>query len=179
MEREVSWFLDSLAAERGASPHTGAAYGRDLRQFCAFLAREGYPRDPRRVDEKAVRAYLAWLHRTGRHKASAARKLACLRSFFRFLCRRGILERNPARQVPAPRRAQLVVRHLTVDEVDHLLAAVAPRGLRGQRDRAIFELFYASGLRIGELTGLNLEDVDLEEGLVRVRGKGNNERIVP
>ncbi len=179
MEREVASFLDSLVATRGASPHTCAAYRRDLEQFRAFLAREGYAQDVARVDARAVRAFLAALHRAGTAKASIARKLACLRSFFRFLCRRGLLERNPAAAVPAPKPARPLAPHLTVDEVDQLLACVAPKDPRGARDRAIFELFYASGLRIGELTGLNRQDVDLREGLVRVRGKGNKERILP
>ncbi len=179
MERHVGMFLESLAGARGASPHTCAAYRRDLGHFCAFLVQAGYPQDIGRLDARAIRAYLAALHRAGIARASAARKLACLRAFFRYLCRRGILERNPAKEVPAPKQAQPVARHLTVDEVDHLLASLAPKGLRGLRDRAIFELFYASGLRIGELTGLNVGDVELGEGLVRVRGKGNKERIVP
>jgi integrase/recombinase XerC len=179
MERHIGMFLDSLAAERGASPHTRLAYGRDLRQFRAFLGRAGYPGDVRSVNAKTIRAYLAHLHRAGMAGASAARKLACLRSFFRFLCRRGVLEANPARTVPAPRLATPLAPHLTVDEVAHLLATVAPKDPRGCRDRAIFELLYAAGLRIGELTGLDLDDVDLREGLARVRGKGNKERIVP
>ena len=179
MEREVASFLDSLVATRGASPHTCAAYRRDLEQLRAFLAREGYAPDVARVDARAIRAFLAALHRGGIAKASLARKLACLRSFFRFLCRRGLLERNPAAALPAPRPARPLAPHLTVDEVDQLLRSVAPKDLRGVRDRAIFELFYASGLRIGELTGLNLEDLDLAESLVRVRGKGNKERLVP
>jgi integrase/recombinase XerC len=172
-------FLESLAGERGASPHTREAYGRDLARFRAFLRRESYPEDVRAVDARAIRAYLAALHRAGMARTSAARHLASLRSFFRFLCRRGVLDANPARAVAAPLQARPIARHLTVDEVDHLLAAVAPRDARGLRDRAIFELFYAGGLRIAELTGLDLDDVDPRQGLVRVRGKGNKERIVP
>ncbi len=182
MERHIGRFLDSLTAERGVSPHTGAAYRRDLTQFRAFLGHEGYPDDVRAVDPRAIRAYMAALHRAGAARSSAARKLACLRSFFRFLCRRGVLEVNPARLVPTPKQGKPVAQHLSVDEVNHLLAAVAPKDVsdpRGRRDRAVFELFYAAGLRIGELTDLDLDDVDLGEGLVRVRGKGNKERIVP
>ena len=179
MERHIGLFLDSLAGERGASPHTRAAYGRDLARFLVFLRREGYPDAVRAVDARAVRAYLASLHRGGMARASAARHLACLRSFFRFLCRRGVLDANPARSVPAPRQGRPIARHLTVDEVDHLLAAVAPRDARGRRDRALFELLSAAGLRIAELAGLDVDDLDLREGLVRVRGKGNKERIVP
>jgi integrase/recombinase XerC len=179
MERHIGSFLDSLAAERGVSPHTRAAYGRDLAQFRAFLGREGYREDVRAVDARVIRAYLAALHRAGLARASAARKLACLRSFFRFLCRRGVLEVNPARLVAAPKQEKPLARHLTVDEVDHLLAAMAAEDPRGRRDRALFELAYAAGLRIAELTGLDQDDVDLREGLVRVQGKGNKERIVP
>ena len=179
MQRHIGWFLDSLAAERGISPHTRVAYRRDLMQFRTFLGREGYRQDVRAVDARAIRAYLAALHREGVARSSAARKLACLRSFFRFLCRRGVLEVNPARLVPSPKQGKPLPRHLTVDEVDHLLSAVGTADARGRRDRAIFELAYAAGLRIGELTGLDVDDLDLGEGLVRVRGKGNRERIVP
>jgi integrase/recombinase XerC len=179
MERHIGSFLDSLAAERGVSPHTRAAYGRDLAQFRAFLGREGYRDDVRAVDSRVIRAYLAASHRAGLARASAARKLACLRSFFRFLCRRGVLEVNPARLVAAPKQEKPLARYLTVDEVDHLLAAMAAKDPRGRRDLALFELAYAAGLRIAELTGLDLDDVDLREGLVRVQGKGNKERIVP
>ncbi|HEY7676130.1 MAG TPA: tyrosine recombinase XerC [Candidatus Methylomirabilis sp.] len=179
MQRYIGSFLDSLAAERGVSPHTRGAYGRDLAQFRAFLGREGYRDDVRAVDARAIRAYLAALHRAGIARPSIARKLACLRSFFRFLCRRGILELNPARMVAAPKQEKPLARHLSVDEVDHLLAAVAAEDPRGRRDLALFELAYAAGLRIAELTGLGQDDVDLREGLVRVRGKGNKERIVP
>ncbi len=179
MERQIERFLESLAAERGVSPHTRAAYGRDLAQFRAFLGREGYGSDVLAVDARTIRAYLAGLHRAGVAPSTAARKLACLRSFFRFLCRRGVLEVNPARLVATPRQVKPLACHLTVDEVDHLLAAVGAADARGRRDRAIFELIYAAGLRIAELTGLDLDDVDLVEGLVRVRGKGNKERIVP
>ena len=179
MEREIGWFLDGLAGERGVSPHTRAAYARDLGQFRAFLCREGYGQDVRAVNRRAIRAFLAALHRAGVARSSAARKLACLRSFFRFLCRRGALEANPARLVATPKQGKPLARYLTVDEVDHLLAGVGTGDARGRRDRAIFELVYAAGLRVGELTALDLDDVNLGEGLVRVRGKGNRERIVP
>ena len=179
MERQIGWFLESLTAERGVSPHTRAAYGRDLAQFRAFLGREGSRDDVHAVDGRTIRAYLAALHRAGLARASTARKLACLRSFFRFLCRRCVLEVNPARLVATPKQGKPLARHLTVDEVDHLLSAVGTADARGRRDRAIFELVYAAGLRIAELTGLDRDDVDLGEGLVRVRGKGNKERIVP
>lgn len=179
VERHIGLFLDSLAGERGVSPHTRAAYGRDLARFHAFLRQEGYPGGVEAVDARAVRAYLATLHRAGMARASVGRHLACLRSFFRFLCRRGVLDANPARAVAAPKQGRPLARYLTVDEVDHLLVAVAPQDARGFRDRAIFELLYAAGLRIAELTGLDLDDVDLREGVARVRGKGNKERIVP
>ena len=194
MQAAIEDYFRYLRAERDASAHTLRNYQVDLVQFLAYL-RERHPQaagpDPAAIDHMAVRGFLARLTSAGLARASIARKLATLRSFFRFLARQGRVPSNPAALVQAPRLPIRTARHLSVDEVFQLLAAPASaatgrgKGLEGSkaillaRDRAILELLYASGLRIGELTGLNLMDVDLTEGLVRVLGKGRKERIVP
>jgi integrase/recombinase XerC len=193
VQAAVQEFLDYLKAERDASVHTLRNYRVDLTQFLAYLQErgdEGAPA-PAEVDHLAIRGFLARLHGARLAKTSVARKLAALRSFFRFLCRRGRLAANPAEMVQSPRLPVRTTPHLTVDEVFQLLADpdsmtpadkakhTLPVGALRARDRAILELFYASGLRTGELVALNLADVDRGEGLARVRGKGRKERIVP
>jgi integrase/recombinase XerC len=194
----IEEYLTHLRAERNASGHTLRNYRVDLEQFLVFLRdRQAQGKDPTpaTIDHLAVRGFLARLHGEGLAKTTLSRKLAALRSFFRFLCRRGVLDRNPAEQVRSPRLPTRTTPHLSVDEAFQLMQAPAgaPGGgaredtqgkRRGDRilnlrDRAMLELFYASGLRIGELVGLNLPDVDLGEGLTRVRGKGGRDRIVP
>ncbi len=194
MRSAIEEFLIYLKAERDASPHTLRNYRVDLEQFLAYLqdrGGEGSSPSPSAVDHLVIRGFLARLHGARLAKASVARKLATLRSFFRFLCRQGRLSANPAKLVQGPRLPVRMTPHLSVDEVFQLLAAPASPAVansakagRGAealraRDRAILEVFYGSGLRIGELVGLNLPDMDLQEGLVRVRGKGRKERIVP
>jgi len=131
------------------------------------------------IDSLAVRAFIADLHANGMARSSIARKLATLRSFFRYLCREGVLQANPAKLVPTPKLPKRLPAHLSVDEVDRLMASPGGSDSAGARDRAILELFYASGIRLSELVGLDVQALDLREGLVRVRGKGNKERIVP
>ncbi len=194
MRAAIEEFLAYLRAERDASPHTLRSYRTDLEQFLAYLQERGGGDEgpsPAAVDHLAVRGFLARLHGARLSKASLARKLATLRSLFRFLCRRGRLEANPAGLVRAPRLPVRVTPHLSVDETFALLAAPAGAASRksgrrdpatawlAARDRAILELLYAAGLRIGELVGISLPDVDLGEGFVRVRGKGRKERMVP
>ncbi len=194
MQAAIESYLEHLRGERDASAHTLRNYQADLAQFLTYLReRPGGDREPRpaTVDELAVRGFLARLHGKKLARSSMARKLAALRSFFRFLCRRGVLSANPAELVRAPRLPVRTTPHLSVDETFQLLAAPTARLTAKampprkhtetlvRRDRAILELFYASGLRIGELTGLSVDQVDLGQGLVRVRGKGRKERIVP
>jgi len=194
VQTAIAEYLAHLKAERDASAHTLRNYRVDLTQFLAYLQeREGDGRvpAPAGVDHLAIRGFLVRLHGARLAKTSVARKLAALRSFFRFLCRLGRLTANPAELVQSPRLPVRMTPHLTVDEVFQLLAASASavsveRGKERKaaatlraRDRAILELFYASGLRIGELVALNPGDVDPAEGLARVLGKGRKERIVP
>lgn len=179
MQQAISVFLAHLDRERNLSPHTLKAYAEDLRQFArhlkAELRREGHPRD---VDHLMIRSFLASLHRHGLSKSSSARKLAALRTFFRYLCREGALERNPARALLSPRVERRLPPHLDEAQVAALLD-VPGQGDAVLRARAILELLYATGLRCGELVSLDLSEVDLEGRMVRVVGKGRKERVVP
>jgi integrase/recombinase XerC len=179
VERAVQAFLLHLEHERRASPHTLRAYGRDLQQFLEFLDGElGATPSPAQVDHLLVRAFLAELHRRGLKKVSAARKLAGLRTFFRFLCREGVLERNPARLIVSPRLERRHPVHLEEDEVEELLR-VPGDDLAAVRTAALLELLYGTGVRVAELVGLDLAALDLEQQTARVLGKGSKERVVP
>jgi integrase/recombinase XerC len=178
MKDPLEDFLRYLTAERNASPHTLKSYRTDLLQFRRFTTAAGMT-TPAEADTRMVRAFLADLGERGQDPASVARKLAAVRSWFRFLVRRGRLERNPAANVRGPRRATKLVSFLPVDETVALLETAAPESPRARRDAVMLELLYASGLRVAELAGLDLDDVDVVEGTVRVLGKGRKERIVP
>ncbi len=179
MTGAIQAFLRHLKDERNASPHTLRAYEADLTQFCGFLRDElgGQPRAGE-VDHLLIRGFLAHLHRSGLKKTSAARKLATLRTFFRFLCREGVLERNPARALASPRLERRIPSHLEESEMTSLLEIEAADDL-ALRARAILELLYATGVRCAELVGLDLAEVDLEARMLRVLGKGRKERVVP
>jgi integrase/recombinase XerC len=174
----VEQFLRSLAVERGASPHTLRSYRADLTDCAAFLA-AGRLGPLVGADARTLRAYLAALHERGLARTSIARRLAALRSFFRFLMRRGRASANPARDVSTPKLPRKLPAYLPIDESEALLRVAPPPTAGGVRDRAILELFYATGIRVAELAGLDVEDLDLREGAVRVLGKGRKERIVP
>ena len=176
-------FLDHLRLNRNASAHTVAAYGGDITRFLAFTAdqlqRPLAKLAPGDIDPSAVRAYMGELYRERLSRASVARKLSALRTFARFMRREGWIDADPVALAAAPRREQKVPAHLTVDEMTRLLGMPDASDPLGRRDRAILELFYASGLRLSELVGLDLEDVNLSGRMVRVLGKGSKERIVP
>jgi integrase/recombinase XerC len=179
VQAEIAAFLHHLDRERNASPHTIRAYGEDLEQFRrhlrAELGREGHPSD---VDHLLIRAFLARLHRQGLKAVSAGRKLATLRTFFRYLCREGILERNPARALLSPRIEKRVPTYL--DERDVALLLEMPGdGDTAVRGRALLEMLYATGIRCSELVGLDLAEIDPGARMIRVLGKGRKERIVP
>jgi len=178
MDRAASSFLEYLAVERGASPHTLRSYRTDLTEFSRFLAEEAVG-GLAEADSRAVRAYLARLHQRRLSKATVARKLAAVRSCFRFMARRGVVEGNPARQVRSPRLGRRLPSFLPKDETTQLLDAAPGPGAAGARDRALVELLYASGLRVAEGCGLDLDDVDEARRTVRVLGKGDKERVVP
>ncbi|HHL40608.1 MAG TPA: tyrosine recombinase XerC [Deltaproteobacteria bacterium] len=188
MKELIEEFGRYLVVERNASAHTVSSYLRDLRQFEAFLeAREEKSvvriRD---VSDRDVRAFAAALHRR-LSRSSIARKLSSLRSFFRFLQRRGLVRRNPAQAVPSPRSGRFLPTVLTVEEAAELVEAAGKGGAKGRRgrgeadaarDRAVLEVLYSTGMRVSELTGLRLRDADFDGATMRVRGKGGKERVV-
>ncbi len=178
MDAAVGSFLEYLGVERGASPHTLRGYAADLTEFTRFLADEKIGGLPD-VDTRAVRAYLARLHQRRLSKATIARKLAAVRSCFRFLARRGALEQNPARRVRSPRQGRRLPTFLPLDETLGALDLGTEGSAAGARDRALIEVFYGGGLRVAEGCGLDLDDLDEGRRTVRVLGKGDKERVVP
>ena len=181
MRDHLQSFLDYLRLNRNASRHTVAAYKGDLLQFMSFLEhRVGRRRvEPTDLDHRSVRAFLGELYRRGNAGTSSARRLAAIRSFSRYLCRSGYLEQDPGALVATPRLQRKMPAHLDIVEMEALLEAPDSGTPLGRRDRAILELFYASGLRLSELVSLDLEDVNLSSRLLRVTGKGGKERMVP
>jgi integrase/recombinase XerC len=183
MKEALESFLEHLALNENASDHTVRAYESDLTQFSRFLADTLQRRRdaivPGDIDRARVRAFLGALHARGVSRSSAARKLAAIRAFSRFLRREGIVQGDPAALVGTPKREQRLPAHLGEAEVSRLLDMPDASQPLGRRDRAILELFYASGLRLSELVGLDVDDVNLSSRVVRVLGKGRKERIVP
>ena len=177
-------FLEYLQVERGGSEHTVRNYLSDLDQFERFLRGGDSAEAPAEPDWAGigldqVRAYLAHLHRQGVRKASVARKLAALRTFFKYLQREGRVGINPARLAATPRREKHLPGFLTVDEALALMETRPGGDTASLRDRAILETFYSTGIRLSELVALNVNDLDPNEGVARVQGKGRKERIVP
>lgn len=183
LKAHLAGFLDHLALNRNLSRNTVVAYDSDISQFIAHVASAS---GRRRVDLHAadftlanLRAFLAELHARGIGRASLARKLAAVRTFARYLRREGVIEGDPAALLGAPRLGTKIPRHLDIDETARLLETPDTTHPLGRRDRAILELFYASGLRLSEMVGLDLDSVNLASRMVRVLGKGRKERIVP
>jgi integrase/recombinase XerC len=170
-------FLSYLRAERHLSEHTLRNYALDVTQFLKFWEETQPGQSLHMATYRHLRSFLATTLK-GKSKATMARKLSALRTFFKFLQRRGVLEQNPARLAPTPKADKPLPRFLSVDEVFHLLDQVGGKiGFQSRRDRAILELFYSGGLRLSELAGLNLADLNTKEGRVRVWGKGAKERL--
>jgi len=181
---EIGSFLDYLTIERNVSPNTVLAYREDLESFLSFLCNDYFTMgrdqiDLARVDHLAVRSYLAHLSRRKLSRASVARHLSALRSFFKYLVREGRVEANPARTVATPKKEKHLPAVLQTSDVALLLEQPDSTVTLGIRDAAWMELLYASGLRIGELVGIDIDDVELRARLVKVHGKGSKERIVP
>jgi integrase/recombinase XerC len=176
-------FLEHLRLNENASAHTVRAYDSDLSQYLVFLAAHLQKRvsdlQPEDLDHLGARAFIADLNKRGNSKSSAARKLSAIRAFGRYLRREGTIEGDPTALVGTPKREQRIPNHLAVQEMSTLLDAPDTSDPLGRRDKAILELFYASGPRLSELVGLDLDDVNLSGRVVRVLGKGRKERIVP
>ena len=197
MKSAVGQFLNYLRSVRNASPHTLRSYEVDLNQFIIFLSPPGVETPAiSEVTHLMIREFVAHLHDLGLEKSSIARKLAAIRSLFKFSVREGMVQRNPARLVATPKLPKRIPSVLSAEDLNTFLDGVVAgpatttkkrKGLGApsesrllvKRDRAILELLYASGLRVSELTGLNLADMDRKELMLRVRGKGNKERIIP
>jgi integrase/recombinase XerC len=183
MKDQLAQFLDHLRLNENASAHTVRAYESDLSQFLGFLgahlARRRSDLQSADLDRLNIRAFLSDLHARGNSRASAARKLAAIRSFGRYLRREGAIDGDPTALVGTPKREQRLPAHLGESEMSRLLETPDVSTPLGRRDRAILELFYASGLRLSELVGLGVDDVNLRDRIVRVLGKGGKERIVP
>lgn len=180
MQKLIDNFATYIADERNLSPHTRAAYLRDLGEFRLFLEGHGGSdlQSLARLDSFLLRRYLAELHKRNQ-RTSIARKLSTLRTFFRYLVREGRLASNPAEGLSSPKLNRYLPKTLSVDEATALMERGYGNTLLDLRDRAIVELFYSSGLRVSELTGLDIGALDLREKLVRVLGKGRKERILP
>jgi len=182
MDEPIRAFITFLRTEQRASSETVRNYASDLRQLNGFLVARrlvSAPVDPASVSSDAVRAYLQWLDQNGGKPASLARKLAAVRSFYRYLTRRGLIGRNPVDGMRTPKQPKFLPRVLTKDDADALMTFPAGATVGSLRDRALLETLYSTGARVSELVALNLEDVHESEGLVRLQGKGRKERIVP
>jgi integrase/recombinase XerC len=181
MEEALAEFLRHLALEKNASAYTVKSYREDLTQALEFFRDKASVRvkEPRQLSTRHVRAYLAWLHEQKYSKATIARRMAAVRSWFRFLRRQGTVENNPADGLRGPRQDKHLPHFLSEEALSQLLEMPSSGTPLGLRDRAILETLYSAGLRVGELTGLNIEDVDLDSGLAMVRGKGKRERLAP
>ncbi len=174
-------FIDYLSLNRNVSAHTADAYSSDVQQFLTFAGSHLEKKDltPADIDLDLIRAFMGDLHRKGQSRSSASRKLSALRTFMKYLKREGWIENDPASLAVSPKREQKVPAHLSMDEMSSLLDMPDTSQPLGRRDRAILELFYASGLRLSELVGLDLDDMNLTARMVRVMGKGGKERLVP
>jgi len=182
MDESIRAFVAFLRAEQRASPETFRNYASDLRQLHGFLLSRrlaASPVDPAAVSTEAVRAYLQWLDHNGAKPASLARKLAAVRSFYRYLTRQGLVGGNPVAGMRTPKQPRSLPRVLTKDDAAALMTFPAAETVGSLRDRALLETLYSTGARVSELVALDLGDLYESEGLVRLRGKGRKERIVP
>jgi len=177
MQEVFNKYVNYLEAEKNASPYTVRNYTTDLLHFFQFLKAKRVD-SLKEVDKHVLRDYLSYVMEQGFVKASIARKLSAIRSFYRYLQREEIIATNPVATASSPKLDKRLPSFLTIDEVERLLEAPDLSKPQGQRDRALMELLYASGLRVSELVSLNLEQVNLDTGEIRVRGKGSKERMV-
>jgi integrase/recombinase XerC len=185
MERLLAQFLEHLRYERNVSEHTLRNYTSDLLQFLDHIAPEDPQTGKRRdvpigqIDHITIREWISTLHSANKKKTSIARKIASLRTFFQFLVREGVIELNPARLVATPRIEKKLPNHLSIEDAIRFIETPDIETDLGKRDRAILELLYATGIRVSELTKLNIKDIDFRNKLIRVTGKRKKQRIVP
>ncbi len=186
LSEQIDFFLQALASEKGYSAHTIRAYGHDLAEFAGYAVGGGGSSEEKTkrtlavddIDSLTIRGYLGFLHRRN-EKSTIARKLSALRSFFRHLVRHRMTEEDPTAAILTPKHSRRMPSYLSVDDMFRLLDQTADDTVLGLRNRALFETLYGSGIRVSELTGLNVFDVDFSSGCLRVTGKGDRERIVP
>lgn len=180
MRNAVRSFLNYLKVERNSSPLTIKSYTDDLAHLAEFFQEQhGRVPEPRDIDVSQLRSYVAYLHECGYARATVARRLACMRSFFRYCNREDICDTNPAKPLRTPRAGRKLPHFLTTEEVGRLLSTPPANKDDGLRDRAILETMYSAGLRVAEVVSLNLSDLDRSAGILRVLGKGRKERIAP
>ncbi len=182
MNEEIKKFINHLKFERNFSEETCRGYLADLLQFFDFLDKEfepGKKHAAKDVDVLSVRSFVGFLHKTKKKKSSIERKIVSLRSFFKYLCKEGSLTANPAAAITLPKKDKRLPKYLSVDEIFHFLNSPDRSSQTGKRDSAILELLYATGIRVSELVGLNLNDIDFKEMTIRVIGKGKKERFLP
>jgi len=188
LNNQIKYFIQTIASEKGYSASTCRAYKCDLQEFAAFVVKSGpFHKNNQendgvgradKVDALMIRGYLGFLHKKNKKK-TIARKLSTIRSFFKYLVRRGIITDNPAAMILTPKQDKTVPVYLTVDEIFRLLDSITTDTLSGLRNLAIFETIYSCGTRVSEVAGLNIYDLDFPQRLIRVLGKGDKQRIVP
>lgn len=178
MDTSIEEFLGYLSVERGSSPNTTGAYRRDLADYAEFLAARGVTA-PADVSREDVTAWILSLRNRGLAPSSVERHVSAVKSFHRFLVREGVTENSPTARLPLPKKPQRLPDVISIADADRLLSQPFPDTPVGLRDRAVLEVLYGCGLRASELSGLGTADMNLEDGVVRVFGKGSKERIVP
>jgi integrase/recombinase XerC len=187
LKNQIRSFIDSLHSEKGYAANTCRAYSHNLNEFVSFVSESYFSNENQKgadllkadqIDSLMIRGYLGFLYKKNR-KVTIARKLSAVRSFFRFLVKHGVILDNPLDLILTPKQKKAIPVYLPVDDIFRLLDSIKTDTLAGIRNRAIFETLYSSGVRVSELEGLNVFDVDVKRCLIRVVGKGNKERIVP
>jgi integrase/recombinase XerC len=174
MKDYIDTFIRYLDLEKGASSHTLRAYRKDLREFS-----ESVKCEPNNLDIIDLRGFIAGQIQKGLNKTTVSRRLSSIRSFFKFLYREGYMKTNPAKLVSNPKVPKLLPRFLSVDDVFSLVEKPEGIGFLPARNRAVLELLYSSGLRVSELSGINTDEIHIKESLIKIKGKGKKERIVP
>ncbi len=187
LDKLMMTFVETLSSEKGYSENTYRAYLQDLEEFALYIKENrGYGSGKKnkdvlnidKVDALIIRGYLGFLHKKNK-KSTVARKLSALRSFFRYLVKHGAIIENPIDDILTPKQEKTIPLYLAIDDMFRLLDSIKTDSLLGLRNRAIFETLYSCGIRVSELAGINIEDIDFSSGVIRVVGKGNNERMVP